>query len=236
MRTVAAVATLILLAASTARAEDQAARDSASLIKLRDEVRKSLPPGWRAEVTPETPREIVENIDFHFDRCRLLVWHEEKTLGRWNGPNGPGRLSEEEAELDFKSVTPTLDLIVTKHFTPAEFEKAAGENIAHQRQRLDFEKQNLGPAVFMGSRPYPPSAYRPETPERKELVRQYALLWTQTEPQPLPTHSFEQLSLEVRLRNDLELKDPQISKQRHDLETAILRLLTAYPEKNLPTE
>ncbi len=88
----------------------------------------------------------------------------------------------------------------------------------------------------MGAGPVPPGGRKPTTAEQKENVRQYALLWTKTQLEPLPTHYYRTLAFDALLNENLELKDTQLSAEQDKIRETLLKLITAYPKKVLPID
>jgi hypothetical protein len=212
-------------------------RQNADLKQLLTEARKMLPKGWRAEITPDVPEELIVVDKYRFQTCHLLIWHEEKTLGRRPIINDRSK-TKEELEFDYKPEAPKVDLAIVKYVSPAAYDKLFEENSRRQTERLTFEKKYLSAIQgFDYVRPFAPSLYHPSSDAEKELLREYTLLWTRTELEELPNYYYRTLSFDSTDLNPvfgLRFKDERIQAEQDQIREAILKIITVYPEKKLP--
>jgi hypothetical protein len=231
---------LVALLAPIALAETKepdARQQSADLKTLLTDVREVLPKGWRAEITPDVPRELCEVIPYRYDTPRLTIWHEEKVLARRPMINGPPHFGDDDIELEFKMETPKFDLVIVPYLSDEAYEKVVAENARRQHERLAFEEKLIPSMGSHGERPEAPTFYHPATDADKELVRQYTLLWTRTKLQSLPTHHYRALSLMAHDLNpylSLRLHDEKLDAENEKLRETISKLLTEYPQRPLP--
>ena len=197
---------LSLALVSAALADDELSQQSGELKQLLGEVQKVLPEGWRAALTPEVPETVA--CEFRQPEASgLMIWRQEKAVGRYVGLRLPAGSSDAE----FQPQRVFFQMLLMERISPKQFQEAAAKNESNERVRREFQKklQDAGvknsviDLVTTSMKPVPPSTYKPKTPEQKELIRQYGLLWVQTEPQALPTHSFQELAIQRRLRRSL---------------------------------
>src|SRR5262249_47884661 len=98
--------------------EPDAAQQNADLKQLLADVRKILPGGWRAEITPDVPRDLILVTAYRYNTGHLLIWHEEKALARWPVVNGPARSRDDDSiELEYNMENPKFDLVVVPYMS-----------------------------------------------------------------------------------------------------------------------
>jgi hypothetical protein len=178
-------------------------RSAESFEKLRAECIKLAPAGWAVELTLVDAKNPAKPGD-----CPAIVIHTEKSL-------------EPVA----------IRLMTLPYVSPIEYAAIKRRNDEHANQRLAMfkrmktEKVN---ATATGSEPSPPSAFQPTSYTEIRRVWEYAFLWLETEPEPLPTHRFEILTLKIDAPQDGTIRDQAVVAQLKVLVESIKKTLTPY--------
>lgn len=104
---------------------------------------------------------------------------------------------EPPPDITHKVVEATLTFV--KYMSPQDHAAARKHNDRLRQPRLDFIRSRLRQDLFGYKSPPPwrPSAYSPRSAQERQLIQEYAFLWIATEPQPLPTHYFRTLSIDL---------------------------------------
>lgn len=210
--------------------EQQVWQDSLALSQLLSEVRAGLRFGWRAEITPDVPLEVMLPWRRDRDLPCLVVWYDKKVQGRRIAPGMPATSEDEES--NWKPLRPIYQLTVTKFLTPAQYAEASSENARRLAMREKFYRESRGSLArdpYKGNFPPPPSYVNAKSDYEKAFVRRYALLWTRTMPRELPTHYFKTLAFVVDF-DLIHFRDSAFARQSSDVHVALLSSLTAYEQ------
>ncbi len=231
MRVALAAIAVFAVLAGIARAENKWEKQSADLQQLLGEVQKVLPNGWHAAITPDVPEKVA--CEFRqSDATGLMIWRDDKAAGKYVGLRlPPGSLdAEDQPQRVF------FQMVLMECLTPEQYQHAAEKNVQNDRQRREYQdklidagiKNSVAFRVKAAEAPLPPWTYKPQSPEQRELVREYALLWAETEPRPLPTHFYRAMGFNIDFDDHFKLQDDQIASERDELRQAILKIVTAY--------
>jgi hypothetical protein len=207
---------------------DDVLRDAENLRALAVQVRAILPPGWRADFTFDFPLDPAYAWAPRSDKPCLVVYYENEARGHWLAPGMPA-VGEGE-DWPFEPLRVWMSLTLEEYVSPEAYQDARRKNQALKQRRLAFERRLASiPYGHKGSDPKPPSAYRPESPDQSELVRQYSLLWMRTEPTPLPTHHFRTVGLTVMFPI-VRLEDSNLQQKLEQIEAGISRIVVSYED------
>lgn len=229
-RTLLMIAVIVLFV-PPARAEDDLTRDMANLKQLLAEIQKELPEGWRSELVLDVPETIA--CEFRRpDAQGIMIWRQDKTIGRYVGL----KLAPGSTDAEFQSMRIFFQMSLMSLITPQQYREAAVKNADSDRKRHEFQhklkeagiKNSIAFLIKDDEPPLPPSSYKPQSREQKELIRQYGLLWAETEPRALPTHFYRTLAFQVDFDEHFNSQDGEIDSERQEVKKAILKLLTAY--------
>jgi hypothetical protein len=187
MRANAFVAALIwpmLVASVPSRADERG--DVAQLDQLMAQIKPMLPAGWSVKFE-------ISNSLFQY-KPQLQISSQEKLpiyyLGMAGRPSSVGdRPPEPDAIQEVK-----MDFALMPYMSPQEYELVRTRNEALERKRREFEVSRLGieQSNFKGG--VTPASFEWQTRTTTPFLREYAILWLNTEPQPLPTHYYGSLS------------------------------------------
>ncbi len=125
-------------------------------------------------------------------------------------------------------------LQVRPHLTLEEFarRKAKDDELIKSRETAERKLRAVSWA-YKGPRPVPPSAFRPRDEKERRRVLEYALLWNRTEPEPLPTHSFESLGFVVRYPfSESLITDKPKAKQYEAIVKMVEAMLKPYERRD----
>jgi hypothetical protein len=230
-KTFASAIALVGCLISNVRADDELARDMSNLKQLLGGIQKVLPEGWRAELTPDVPETIA--CEFRQPTTpSIMIWREDKAVGRYVGL----KLAPGSTDAEFQPMRVFFQMSMMNMIRPQQYREAAEKNATNDRLRREFQKKlqdagvknTLINLLTADEPPVPPASYKPKSPEQKELVRQYGLLWAETEPMPLPTHYYKTLAFNADFDDHFNLQDGDIDSERQEIKKAILKLLTPY--------
>jgi hypothetical protein len=197
------------------------AQDADNLEKLRAECEKTLPAGWIAElglVESNRPKQRGE--------CPAVVIRtEQPVMLEFAAANAP---AGEEARRVTEPAA--IRLVCFRPVTQQEFARLKKQNGESQRQRSEMEARLKGAVRwgFMGPAPIPPSAFEPNSYQETRSVWEYAVLWQRTQPQELPTHHYESLSLTLSTESDMSISDKGKAREYSQVLEAVKKLLTPY--------
>jgi hypothetical protein len=231
MKTVLLGIISIVLLVGAVRADDKLTLQSAELKQLLGEVQKVLPEGWHAALTPEVPETIA--CEFRQPTASgLMIWRDDRAIGRYVGL----KLAPGSMDAEFQPQRVFFQLCSMDQITPEQYRVAAERNASNDAKRHEFQhklkdagiKNSLAFVIKDDEPPLAPSTYKPQTPEQNELIRQYASLWVQTEPQALPTCYYRTLAFNADFDEHFMLQDGDLDSERQEVKKAILKIVTAY--------
>jgi hypothetical protein len=218
---------LALAADDVAKNAEGVRRDSTNLKQLLAEVRKVLPAGWRAEITPDLPHDLVHT--WAMDKACLVIWREEEVLVRYAGAGAPIRTGNDDWQYEKKRIY--FHWAMMDFLTPQQYRETEAENDRLKGIRLAFENQMHVAGFAKGERPVPPIFFQPVTEDQKEQVRQYTILWSQTEPRRLPTHYYKTISLFTDFFDHYEAINSKVEDEFRQVRDAVAKLITAYKQE-----
>ena len=212
---------VLLVLSSPLSAADQD-RNAESFEKLRAECIKLAPTGWTVELMLVDAKNSAKPGD-----CPAIVIHTDKNVEQ-----------EHEVINSAPSATPirttdplAIRLVAQPYVSPIEYAATKRRNDEHANQRLAMFKRLKTEKVnsaFMGPEPIPPSAFRPNSYTEIRLVWEYAFLWLETEPESLPTHRFEVLTLKIDSPQGVTIRDQVMANQMQTVLDSIRKILTPY--------
>jgi hypothetical protein len=196
--------------------------DAASLERLRDAISHRLPTGWTVTIDPGRPdRERGPGAQ---SPAVVIASKEELPLEIQMPNPAPGQpAAKEKRKVE-------IALPVRPFLTPDHYERLRKKDEQLVTARTAMERQ-LKKEIrwgYMGAEPVPPSAFDPKDDVQRRQVIKYALLWNRTEPEPLPTHYFENLSFEEMLPLNTAIADRAKSKEYEGIVKALDELLSPY--------
>jgi hypothetical protein len=217
----AACVLLLSICNSQASAAEQE-RNAESFEKLRAECVKFVPRGWIVELTLAN-----DGNSARAGECPALVIRTERSVPvEYHMPN-PSTAGE-----TFRKTEPlAIRLVAQPYVSPIDYAamKRRNNDFTAQRtamaKRMKSEKIN---SAFMGPEPIPPSGFRPESYTETRLVWEYAFLWLETEPKPLPTHRFEILTLKLDAPQNVTINDKRAAEDFQAILQSIGKTLAAY--------
>ena len=214
------VAVTILVAIRLLIASEK--EDAASIEQLRDAIAHRLPAGWTVTIDPGRPdrergpgAQSLAIVIASNDELPLEVQMPNPAAGQ------PPTKEKRKVEI-ILAVRPLL--------TPEQFErlKAKDDQLVAARTAMERQLKKSTRWGYMGAEPIPPSAFDPKDDAQRRLVIEYALLWNRTEPEPLPTHYFENLSFDEVLPLYSAIADTAKSKEYEGIVKAVDGLLRPY--------
>lgn len=214
-----------------ALADDELSQKSDELKQLLGEIQKVLPEGWHAALTPEVPEAISCELR-QPTASGLMIWRQDKAVGRYVGL----KLAPGSMDAEFQPQRVFFQMCSMGLISPEQYREAADRNAKNDARRHEFQhklkdagiKNSLAFLIKDDEPPLPPSSWRPKTPEQNELIRQYGLLWVQTEPQALPTHSYRDLAFNIDFDDHFMLQDDDLGSERQEVKKAISKIVTEY--------
>ncbi len=200
--------------------------DAASLERLRGEIARRLPTGWRVTIEPGRP-------DWArgpgAESLAVVITSKEPLHVEIHMPNpAAGQPPDKESR------RVEVVLAVHPYLTPDEYQqlRAKDEQLVASRDTLERQLKKQIRWGYMGAEPIPPSAFDPKDDAQRRQVLEYALLWNHTEPEPLPTHHFESLSFDVTLPINSAITDKAKAKEYAEIVKTLDELLTPYEKSN----
>src|SRR5262249_48306696 len=121
-----------------------------------------------------------------------------------------------------------IRLVLFHPMTQQEYARLKKQNEDSQRQRSELESK-LKREIrwgFMGPAPIPPSAFEPHTYQETRSVWEYSVLWTRTQPQDLPTHHYESLSVTLCTEPEVSISDKGKAREYSQVLEAVNKFLT----------
>ncbi|MCK6470490.1 MAG: hypothetical protein L6R28_01980 [Planctomycetes bacterium] len=191
------------------------AERSKDLKEALEKVKAVLPEGWEAK---------IKYGEFERLQVILLVERKQKAKARLVYMNPVQPVPEEDYQIEF-------NFLSVPYRTPQEVTELAHQNVVKAKKRMDaFEA--LEASGFHGSyphsKPLPPCAYKPKNEKEEDALRQYGLIWVDTEPVRLPTHYHKGLSFEFWDANSLDYSNPAVGKEIEDVRQKISAALIPY--------
>lgn len=197
-------------------------QDAASLERLRDVIARRLPAGWTVAIDPGRPdRERGPGAE----SLAVVITSKEKLLVEIQLPNPAAGQPPEKETRQVEVV-----LALRPFLTPEQYQRRRGKDQQLVASRTALEQQ-LKKEIrwgYMGAEPVPPSAFDPKDVAQRRQVIEYALLWNRTEPDPLPTHYFENLSFEEMLPLNTVIADKAKAKEHERIVKDLDELLRPY--------
>lgn len=219
MRLTAHLTLCILLAVAASclvRGEETGdyAERSKELQEALEKVKAALPEGWKAK---------LEYGEFERLQVIISVERKQKAKARLVYPNPVQPVPEEDYQIEFKFLN-------VPYRTPQEVTELAHQNVVKAKKRKDaFEAlEKSGIHVRMYSNPPPPGDFEPKNEKEEEALRQYGLLWVDTEPVRLPTHFHKKLSFEFWDANSFDYSDPAVEKEVEEVRRKVSAALVPY--------
>lgn len=194
---------------------DAYAERSKDLQEALSKIKAALPEGWEAK---------LEYGEYELLQVILSVERKQKAKGRQIYENPPGEIPEEDLSVEFK-------LGVVPFLTLQQVTEIAHQNVVKAKKRMDafevLEKSGLhGRGMYQD--PLPPCAYKPKNEKEEDALRQYGLLWVDTEPVQLPTHYHKGLSFKLWYDRTMKFSDPAVGKEVEDVCRKISAALVPY--------
>ena len=186
--------------------------------KLVAEIKAVLPAGWDVAFEPtELTRGRV--------RLQISITSAEELPVEHLYPGMPARLARQ----DLPREKVELWLAFMREFTPEQYATTKKRNDARIHQRRLFVERYLKGIRFYskGEDPPAPFQFEPQTDAQMRLVQEYAFVWINTEPDPLPTHRYGPLSLWYAYET-LEIHDAKKNKEYLAIVAAMEKLFEAY--------
>jgi hypothetical protein len=205
-------------------------RNAESFEKLRAECVKLAPRGWAVELTL-----VADGNLQRAGECPALVIRTEQNVPvEYHMPN-PSSAGE-----TFRKTEPvTIRLIAQPYISPIEYAALKRRNDECVGQRTAMAKKLKDEKIasaFMGPEPIPPSGFRANSYTEMRLVWEYAFLWLESEPKPLPTHRFEILTLKLDMPQNVTIGDKKIADEFKSLAQAVQSRLTSYESSTSKTK
>lgn len=202
--------------AAAARGEEtgEYAERSKELKEALEKIKAVLPEGWEAK---------LEYGEFEPLQVIVSVERKEKAKARLVYPNPVRPVPEEEYQIEF-------NFLSVPYRTPQEVTELAHQNAVKAKKRKDaFEAlEKSGIRVRMYSNPPPPGDFEPKNEKEEDALRQYGLLWVDTEPVQLPTHFHKKLSFRFWDANSFDYSDPAVGKEVEEVRKKISTALIPY--------
>jgi hypothetical protein len=218
----AALEFIALLTLSSPLLAAEQERSAESFEKLRAECIKLAPSGWAVELMLVDAKNPSKPGD-----CPAIVIHTEKDVEQDHQiPNSSSAITASRA-----TEPVAIRLVAQPYVSPIEYGAIKRRNDEHANQRITMFKRLKAEKVnstLTGTEPLPPSAFRPTSYTEIRMVWEYAFLWLATEPEPLPTHRFETLTLKVDAPQDVTIRNQTVAGQLKALLEAINKTLTPY--------
>jgi hypothetical protein len=197
-----ATSLLMLLVMFAGKAYADARHDSARLSEVIAQIDRLLPAGWTVA------------FDVKNDRPKLVISSTEKLPVEYMGPGKSGN-----PEIDTNHQYVTADISFAPYVTPEVWAKTHRRNEELERQRRQYEETRLNQRQSRYKGGFTPATYERQTGDESPIIREYALFWMNTEPQPLPTHHCGQFSVVTYDLNQLSYP-VKIHDERKDREFA----------------
>lgn len=207
------------------RADEQA--QLKTLEKLLIEVRQVLPAGWEAELSPSAEDRPLEDVPVLVIRSKAPLRVEHFY---------PGMSNEVETQIRDRSRLETVELrIVCQPFvSPRRYQELSLLNQQRERVRAEFVNTQLrGLAwAYKGGAPMPPSAFEPKNDAERRLVREYQLLWLNTQPLELPTHYYRSLAFRLEQDHSLAIQEESAAATYQQLQASVQKIILPYVTEN----
>lgn len=215
---------IVFTMGAVAFAADDATDQAAQLEQLLAEVQQTLPAGWSAEITP------TEKWPTHrrTNAPGLVVYRHENVQGYYDAPN-PGSDGPETQSTEVMFMFTAMP-----YLTQPQYRNLKNDNETRGQTRLEFEKKLKDiPGGYMGANPWPPGAYEPADESQRNLIRQYAFVWLNTEPHPLPNYSYNHLSFDGYMQENLVCEKSTDQKELATVRALLLKLLNRYEAESI---
>jgi hypothetical protein len=129
-----------------------------------------------------------------------------------------------------------MDFVVMPYMSPQEYELARNRNAALEQRRREYEERRLGQQQSRYKGGFTPATYESRTGTTTPFLREYAFLWLNTEPQPLPTHYYGPLSFRTTALGrfedfdipELKILNAEKNQEYLQIVTGLRKLMVSY--------
>ena len=192
MRINATVAILLLaFVFNTRSVEASEKEDIAQLEQLITQVEKILPAGWTAafEVANEPCGRSGPSV-----QPLLVVKSSEKLPVEYSSSIGRPAAGADPSPYVVHDVV-KIEFAFVPYMSPSDYATARKKNEDLDLQRRTFEERRLNKKQSNYKGGFNPATYPRQTGDKSPLVREYAFVWLNTEPRPMPTHHYGSLAV-----------------------------------------
>lgn len=188
-----------------------------------EKVKAVLPEGWEAKI----------DVESRF--LSLEVTRKEKAYVIDLMPNGPPNTDTGDPEKEKEKYMRTISLSfeLRPYLTPDQYTEAFKKNRVNDERRANAHRElaESGIAFPQNDKPGRPGpwTFRPKNDDERERVRRYAILFSETEPAPLPTHYHKKVAFRYYGKHySIGIQDPAIDKEVAAVEEKVQAALSAY--------
>jgi hypothetical protein len=211
---------LMLLALCSGKAWADAREDAAELDTIIADIEKLVPAGWTVVFE-------VKNDRCGSSRPKIVISSTEKLPVEYMGPGKSGNRA-----IDTASRKVAIDITFVPYMTPADRAKAQQQNQELERQRRHYEETRLNQRQSSYKGGFTPTTYQWQTGDKSPIIREYALFWLNTEPQPLPSHHCGRFSIHTfdldTVTNPMQIHDERRAKEFDRIVDGLKKLFVPY--------
>jgi len=198
--------------------------DAAALGALLIDVRRVLPAGWEADITPAD----FGKEDFSRDDLPALIVRSKKKLEvEVITVSAPPLQPGETPETQLQQVT--LRFECRPYISRRKYAEQKDANKHKQQQRLKFQRTRLADIPWASkASPFPPRAFQPRNQAEAALVREYQFLWMRTSPVELPTHFHGGLAFQLQRSWYIHIVKPAESDTFQQVLADVQKIIARY--------
>jgi hypothetical protein len=210
------VSLLMLFVVFVGNAGADAQQDAAQLGEIIAQIERMLPAGWT--VTFEVSRD---------SRPKLVISSTTELPVEYMGPGKSG-----DSTIDTSQRRVTVDMAFVPFMTPDDRAKAHQRNQELERRRRKHEESRLNQRQSRYKGGFTPVTYQLRTGDESPIIREYALFWMNTEPQPLPTHHCGKLSISTydldSITNPIKIHDERRAQEFRNIVGGLNKVFVPY--------